>query len=200
MDALLERLASDDFLEGVVVSIHEWATTREGLRLVLALGGDGSGEREQWVIECVGVRACRIGWALAHHVKRLTDHVLLAPYIDPRVTLAIRGPVRDARHAIADVWQAHYQLAEDWFPLTAFLNNGMPFADLLQSSSAICAEGPSRFIAAYQSALVRNGIDAYTPWQRSPKIRLEESRDISLLLLEPHYIVASGFGARRVGA
>jgi hypothetical protein len=83
------------------------------------------------------------------------------------------------------------------------LNDGMPLAELLQSSGAICAAGPSRFIAAYQSALAKNGTDAYTPWERSPKVWRdgswqEESHSTSLLLLKPHFIVGTGFSARRI--
>jgi hypothetical protein len=203
MNALLERVASDQFLEGLVVTIREWTATGSGMRLILGLAAADSLVGEQWVVECESVRACRVSWGLAYHVEHLTDHVLLAPYLEPNVTLAIRGPVRDARHAIADLWQAHHELAGDWFPLTAFLNDGMPLAELLQSSGAICAAGPSRFIAAYQSALAKNGTDAYTPWERSPKVWRdgswqEESHNTSLLLLKPHFIVGTGFSARRI--
>lgn len=201
MEALLQRVASEEFEEGALVWLRESVATETGMTLVLELGSEESDKTEKWTIECESVRECQIGWSLAHDIELLNDHALLAPYRDPCVTLAIRGPVRDVKHAIADLWQAHHELAGDWFPLTQFMNAGLPLADLLQASSAIFAEGPSRFVLAYQHALTQNGADAYTPWQRSPKFWHdgawhEESGNTSLLLFGPHFVVASRFSAR----
>jgi hypothetical protein len=161
MDALLARVATDEFEEGGIAVVQHSATTGRGMTLTIDLHADGSAP-EHWVVDCENVRECRIGWEPASSLRFLSDHVLLAPYADAHVTLATRGPVTDARHAVADLWQVHQDLARDWFPLSAFLNTGMRLTDLL-SSSAIVAEGPSRFIDAYQKVLTMNGTDAYTP-------------------------------------
>ena len=42
MNALLERVASDQFLEGLVVTIREWTATGSGMRLILGLAAADS--------------------------------------------------------------------------------------------------------------------------------------------------------------
>jgi hypothetical protein len=200
VDALLARVATDEFEEGGIALVRQSATTGRGMTLTIDLHADGSAS-EHWVVDCENVRECRIGWGPASSLEFVNDHVLLAPYADAHVTLAIRGPVTDARHAVSDLWQAHQDLARDWFPMSAFLNVGMRLTNLLRSSGAIVAEGPSRFIDAYQKVLTMNGTDAYTPWRRAPLqwrdgAWLPEASGMSVLLLWPHYCGVGIFGSQ----
>jgi hypothetical protein len=175
------------------------------MELVLHVGSDAEGfERQAWSLTCDDLRTCRLGADFIGNVQRLTDHVLLAPYRDPHVVLGMKGCARDPRRAVADLWEQHRRLADGWIPFEAYFNPNLPLAELLESTAAIFAEGPSRLVEAYREVLTDHGIEPYVVREGPPKRWTgtewaPERGDAELLLLPPHdYLIGAGFNARRV--
>ncbi|GEM_PF-4298658 len=128
-----------------------------------------------------------------------SDHALLAPYLDRRAWISIATPLPDPLRAWGAVAQAHGALARgtwrhigEWIPLGRFLRGSM-----MDQPFGILAEGPERFMRAYEAALQAIGAD----------VGMASSSDAprggqtppSLLVWEASYFVARSFRLERTG-
>jgi hypothetical protein len=161
---------------------------------------------QAWRLSCTDLRGWQLGPSPLDGAELLADHVLLAPYRDDHVTLGLKGAVRDARHAVADLWERHRAVASTWLPFGAYFNPGLPLADLLVCTSALLAEGPRRVLAAYADVVAAHGAEAYEIAARPPKRWTgtyweDERRDVDLLVLgDDTWLVGNGFSAERTEA
>ena len=207
MDELLATLRDSDFDFDGQLTIIRLERTRPRVELLLELRvSSGDFERQAWTLSCSDERLSSLRSEPFYGLELVSDHILLAPYRDPQVQLGIKGPAADPKRAVADLWDAHRSLVGSWFPFDAFFNRSMPLADLLASSAAIIADGPSRIMRAYEQALKAHLSDVYPIGERAPQRWIDtswqpEDNELQLLLLEPHdYIVGKGFDARRVSS
>ena len=205
LDDLISTLSESDFDFSGQLSVVRLERSGSSLEILLELRAfRGECGPEAWLLSCAEERLSLLRLEPIYGVELLTDHVLLAPYRDPKVQLAIRGPAHDPKHAVADLWEAHRAVVGDWFPFDTFFNRGMPLSELLASSAAIVAEGPSRSTRTYAEALAPHVPEVYTVSERPPQQWVEmawqpEDPDLQLLLLDPNgYIVGKGFDARPV--
>lgn len=161
-------------------------------------------EPQTWRLACADLRAWRLGAARLDGAELHGDHVLLAPFHDDHVVLGLKGPARDPGHAVAALWERHQAVAGAWLPFGAYLNPGLPLAELLGCTAAVLAEGPRRVLAAYAGAVAACGAEAYEisarPPQRWTGTRWEpERRDVEALVLgDDTWLVGAGFSAERV--
>ena len=205
LNDLIATLDESDFDFSGQLSVVRVQRSQARLELLLELRAfSGDFDRQAWVVSCAQERLSSLRSEPFYGIELLSDHILLAPYRDPHIQLGIKGAARDPKRAVADLWEAHRAVASHWFPFDAFLNRGMPIAELLASSAAIVAEGPSRLTSAYAQALTSHGSEVYTVSERLPQHWVEmgwqrEDPDWQLLLLDPHdYIVGKGFDAQQV--
>jgi hypothetical protein len=205
LDKLLAVLRDSDFdFDGQITILR---VERSGARVELLLevrAFSGDFERQAWRVSCEDERRSLLHLEPLYGMELLADHILLAPYRDARVELGIKGAAQDPQRAVADLWEAHCAIAGDWVPFTTFLNRNLPLADVLASSAAIIADGPSRVMSAYARALESHVAEVYSIRERAPMRWLDlawqpEDPDVQLLMLEPHdYIIGRGFSAQRV--
>jgi len=204
LDELLAAFSDSDFDFSGQASILRLDRTSGGLELLLELRAfSGEFQRQAWILTCAEERHSMLRSEPFYGLELTFDHVLLSPYRDAQVELGIKGRATDPKAAVAELWQAHRSVAADWFPFDAFFNRGMPLTELLASSAAIVADGPSRIIQTYAQALQPYVAEAYHIRERMPQRWGErgwepEDPDVQLLLFEPRdYVVGKGFAARR---
>ena len=207
MDDLFAIFADPDFdLTGqlTVVRLERRAPRVELLLEFRAFSG--TFERQAWLLSCAEERLSSLRSEPCYGLELLSDHVLLAPYRDPTVQLGLKGPAENPERAVAALWEAHRAVAGDWFPFDAFLNRGIPLVELLASSAAVVADGPSRITAAYTAALRPHLTDVYPIREVGPVRWVDggwqpEDPALQLLLLDPKdYIIGKGFSAQRVSS
>ena len=202
---LIATLEDADFDLTGQLRIVRLERLNQGLQLTLeARAFSGNFERQAWLLTCTQERASALGPDPTYGVAVLNDHVLLGPYVDTQTQLLIRGPAADPRHVIADLWERHRAVAEPWFRFGEFLNRGLPLVELLSSSTAVLAAGPSRLLQAYSEVLVTHGLEPYTVAAQPPRRWVDmtwqpEDPGLQVLLFSPHdYIIGTGFEAHRL--
>ena len=202
---LIATLEDSDFDLTGQLRIVRLERLNQGIQLMLEVRAfSGDFERQAWLLTCTHERASALGSDATYGVAVLNDHVLLAPYVDTQTQLLIRGPAADPRHVIADLWERHRAIAEPWFRFDEFLNRGLPLVELLSSSTAVLAAGPSRLLQAYSDVLAAHRLEPYTVGAQSPRRWVDmawqpEDPSLHVLLLSPHdYIIGTGFEAHRV--
>lgn len=207
MDDFFALFADSDFDFTGQASLLRLERTSPGVELLLDLRTfSGDFERQAWIVSCAEERYSSLHLEPFYGADLVSDHVLLAPYCDKRIQLGIKGGALNAKSAVADLWEAHRSVAGDWFPFEAFLNRNLPLNELLSSSAAIVAEGPSRIVQAYAQALASHVDEVYSIREAAPKRWMDmawqpEDPDVQLLLFEPRdYIIGKGFAARRTSS
>jgi hypothetical protein len=204
VDALLavqDRLVALSAEDDTVVRFVSLARVPGGLRAGIALSLRGEdAPREVWDVVCAGPRAHRV--SLDDHADVLElprDHPLLWPHRAPAVQLHFRNTGCDHRAALADLYDRHRALAEDWFSFDAFLR-----PEHLGAPGGLAAEGPEPLVVAYDAVLRAHGYRT-TLLNRRPPARwvaegsggrwVEEDQELAVLLVGASYVVASGFAA-----
>lgn len=135
----------------------------------------------------------------------LDDHVLLWDYTEPASQLSFHGP--DGRHdrLLSDLWVKHRAVVGDWIPYSRYLN-GYFVCKGLSGISGVLAYGPDRLLKEYASVFAGSEIEAYFPYPPRPVMRwdeegsryVEESRELSVLILGNSHIIGEHFEAERI--
>ena len=111
------------------------------------------GERASWRLDVDGIlESC---WEGGGEPWWHEDHVLLAPWRDRHAWVSFSRPFVDPLRAWGAVAKAHAELAEGWLAADRFVRESM-----FDKPFGILAQGPERFMAAYEAALKEIGEDA----------------------------------------
>jgi hypothetical protein len=158
LDSLREVMGTEDFENAgwLRLSAARWGAN-DDLTLTFGLNpGDGTPQQD-WQVLCRKIRAHRLQQEDASDLDIHQDHVLLLPY-RRQARLFFNGPALNAVAVAGELWAAHREHTEDWFPPETFFNSDLPLSELLSAPSGLLAEGPMPLLSVYADVLSRHGI------------------------------------------
>jgi hypothetical protein len=179
-------------------SVRLASASASGDTIRLEVEVDATGETPRtWRIDCVGVHDARVSPAQGLGALWMTtEHVVLHPHTGDCPELLFRGTPTNPKAVLADLWLAHREVTEGWFPFDHFLNDRVPLPDLLRGPFGLLAVGPVMILKAYAKVLVAHGLSTQIadPHSWSPVPWRAEYPSLTALFIEPdRFVVAKSF-------
>jgi hypothetical protein len=131
------------------------AAERTGDDVVLRLASAGR-------VTCRAARRWRLTDGARGELRRWRDHVLLWEETEPREELYFAEAPQDALGLLGELYLRHRDAVGRWVPLERYVrpDEGVrSLVELLQAGRGRLAAGPATLIAAYATALQRQGME-----------------------------------------
>lgn len=156
-----------------------------------------------WQLVCSGVRDESLSFGHCYNFDIHNDHVLLWQYVKPQTSISFYGFAKDPLAVVGALYERHKEMAGDWIPLNRYLNAGMGLKNLIAGGFGRLAEGPAPLVLAYEEVLREYGISTS---HVEPKLPVywdsgkwaEEHANLSVLILDNSYVIASAFEASAI--
>lgn len=206
MLAELRRLVdSVEFEEYGRILVSSCETSHSEITFEISVVSDSANESltpSSWTITCQEYRRFRLAERAVTDLAVVDDHVVIAACDEKRYDLYFAGQPPNPFESVGRLTSAHRAAAQDWIPLSEFLNPALPPCDLFMTRGGLVAHAPHRIVQRYLQALREGGLDAYVTNERDPKRWdgarwVPESEILSAMIFGNNYVVAERFVASR---
>ena len=151
-----------------------------------------------WMITCQEFRRFRLEERGVTNLAVVDDHVLISACDEKRYDLYFAGQPPNPFEAVGRLTKAHREAAQNWIPLSEFINPALSPYDVFRTQGGLVARAPHRVVRHYLQALCEGGLDAYLANEGDPKRWdgarwVVESELLSAMIFGNNYVVAERF-------
>lgn len=159
---------------------------------------DESLTSSSWTVRCENYRRFRFEERVVTSAMLVDDHVVIAACDEKRYDLYFAGRPVNPFETAGRLAAAHRAAAQDWMPLSEFLNPAMALNDIFRTDGGLVACAPYRIVHRYLRALHEGDVDAYLANEHDPKHWdgtqwVPESELLTAFILGRNYVVAERF-------
>lgn len=191
MDALLKTISSVDYEDYGSLLVTRIERRNDDLQLLLDVTADEEPDVPRNIqITCHAFRENNLSPGYYQDLQVFDDHVLLWHYTKPHFITSFYGSVEVPLAVVGALYERHFDLAEDWIPLTKYMNSGVRLAELIGGSFGMLADGPEPLVLAYEEVMQRSGIS--TSSHQSQKAM---DANLMVMILDKSYVIAETFEA-----